>query len=344
MSSVPIKKQPISLIFLLSICLSMLFGTAANGIDTHHVSMGSSATRIEIPVRWAAPPHRPLGNVSTSWRVSPNNESVTLDHAHRTDANGLTWAVLNFHENACGTYLVTMWLPHLPPGWAIWQTRIVHWKSCPTVLSLSSSDPPSPPPVSKLVKLSDDNQVTRPGDSVTFTVEFRDPDGNPIPGADLNFIFYGDPDTASLDPETTTTDANGRAQTTFTLSADAEGEYTVEAYSSQNFGIYANFTVTVDTSLPKATRLEKISGSEQTGFTGEPLTNPFVVQVRDQYNDPLEGVTVTFRCHSRRRLVECHHFNNRPRRSGENYTHPRHRTRHQHRRGNRRRYLSNGGL
>ena len=272
----------------------MLFGTAANGIDTHHVSMGSAATRIEIPVRWAEPPNRPLANVSTSWRVSPNNGSVTLNHAHRTDANGLTWAELIYHENACGTYMVTMWLPHLPPGWAIWQTRIVHWKSCPTVLSLSSSDPPSPPPVSKLVKISADNQVTRPGDSVIFTVELQDPDGNPIPGADLNFIFYGDPDTAALDPETATTDANGRAQTTFTLAADAKGEYTVEAYSSADFGIYTNFTVTVDTSLPRATQLEKISGDNQIGFAGEPLMGPFVVQVHDQYNDLLEGATVTF--------------------------------------------------
>ena len=157
MSNTPIKKQPISLIFLLSICLSMLFGTAANGTDTHHVSMGSSATRIEIPVRWAAPPNRPLGDVSTSWRVSPNNGSVTLDHAHRTDANGLTWAVLTYHENACGTYIVTMWLPHLPPGWAIWQTRIVHWKSCPTGSSSGTSSPPPEP--RKLFIVSGDDQT-----------------------------------------------------------------------------------------------------------------------------------------------------------------------------------------
>ena len=147
---------------------------------------------------------------------------------------------------------------------------------------------------SKLVKISDDNQVTRPGDSVIFIVESQDSDGNPISGADLNFIFFGERDTASLDPETATTDANGRAQTTFTLSTNAKGEYTVEAYSSADFGVYTNFTITVDSSLPKATRLDKISGDNQTGFTGEPLTNPFVVQVRDQYNDSLEGAMVIF--------------------------------------------------
>ena len=257
----------------------MLFGTAANGSETDTTYCG------EFRASFA---HWYLGLVRTSWSVSPNNGSVRLEHPQKTDAWGWARFKLHFLANACGTYTVTMWVPNLP---TIYQDHIVYSESCPTA---PSSGTTSPPPVSELLKLSDDNQVTRPGDSVTFIVESQDSDGNPIPGADLNFIFFGDPDTASLDPETATTDANGRAQTTFTLSADAEGEYTVEAYSSQDFGVYTNFTVTVDASLPKATRLEKISGSAQTGFTGEPLPNPFVVQVRDQYNDPLEGVTVTF--------------------------------------------------
>ena len=278
MSSIPIKKQLIGFIFLLLICFPMPLDAT-----TVHVPSGWPGITVTAPVD-------PLrANATVRCSVSPTNGIATVSCPDVTNHLGNARVTVLFDENACGTYKVRVWIDTHPESFT--EITIVHSESCPTA---PSSGTTSPPPSSELVKLSDDNQVTRPDDSVTFIVELQDSDGNPIPGADLNFIFFGDPDTASLDPETATTDANGRAQTTFTLSADAEGEYIVEAYSSQDFGVYVNFTVTVDTSLPKATRLEKISGDNQTGFAGEPLMNPFVVQVRDQYNDPLEGVTVTF--------------------------------------------------
>ena len=55
-----------------------------------------------------------------------------------------------------------------------------------------------------------------------------------------------------------------------------------------------DFTVSVDTSPRTATRLAKISGDDQSGFTGAALVNPFVVEVRDQFDDPLAGAAVTF--------------------------------------------------
>ena len=42
------------------------------------------------------------------------------------------------------------------------------------------------------------------------------------------------------------------------------------------------------------TTLAAISGDNQNGLTGEALLNPFVVEVRDQYDAAMEGVTVTF--------------------------------------------------
>ena len=75
----------------------------------------------------------------------------------------------------------------------------------------------------------------------------------------------------------------------------------LEAYNSEDFGVYISFTITVDTSPPKVTGLKKISGDNQTGFTGEPLANPFVVQVRDQFDDPLEGTIGDLYAHNRRR-------------------------------------------
>ena len=42
------------------------------------------------------------------------------------------------------------------------------------------------------------------------------------------------------------------------------------------------------------TTLAAVSGDNQNGLTGETLLNPFVVEVRDQYDAAMEGVTVTF--------------------------------------------------
>ena len=291
MSGTPIKKQPVRLIFLLSICLSMLFGTAANGIDTHHVSMGSSATRIEIPVRWAEPPNRPLADVSTSWRVSPNNGSVMLDHAHRTDANGLTWAELIYHENACGTYIVTMWLPHLPPGWAIWQTRIVHWKSCPTG---SSSEATSPPEPMKLFIVSGYDQTGIVGEPLAepFVVRVRDrnQDNKPLEGVQVTFtVLTGG---GSLSTTTAITDIRGLAETTLTL-GNEPGTNTVEV-RAEGISKVVTFSAEATLSSPTPTNLSIISGDNQEGLTGEALTNPLVTEVRDQHGASMAGVTVTF--------------------------------------------------
>jgi len=159
----------------------------------------------------------------------------------------------------------------------------------------SSGETTAPPPSPQLVKLSDTNQVTRPEDSVVLSVEFQDLDGNPMSDVELVFlILSGDRSHASLTPTRAMTDADGRAQTTLTFSADATGEYVIDVHRSDNPDVYTEFTVTVDPLLPKATRLEKFSGDNQTGLTGGVWAAPFVVEVRDQYDDPLAGATVTF--------------------------------------------------
>ena len=53
-------------------------------------------------------------------------------------------------------------------------------------------------------------------------------------------------------------------------------------------------SITVERSPPEPTTLEYVSGDNQRGLTGETLIQPFVVKVHDQYDDPMEGVTVTF--------------------------------------------------
>ena len=156
-----------------------------------------------------------------------------------------------------------------------------------------STGPPPPEP-SKLVEISDDDLRAAPGDSLTFVVELQDLDGNPKPKVEVRFVLFTSDTTGTLDPDTAKTDANGRAQTTLQLPDDAVGTYEVEAFRDDGFGVYVSFTVTVDTSPPRATRLMKISNDNQSGFAGEALANPFIVEIRDQFDDPLEGVTVAF--------------------------------------------------
>ena len=246
----------------------------------------SITVRFQITVNGAPSPNEPL-----SFSLSPDDGTAYLAlFTSSTDANGEAMFILSFRENASGTYKVTARLDRFS-NLAFVFNIIYSETSGPTVVSSTTTPPPEP---SKLIKISDDEQLAAPGDSVTLIVELQDLDGNPKSGVDLNFVLFGDADTGSLSPETGKTDANGRAQTTLTLGTDAEGEYTVEAYNSDDFGVYVDFTVSVDTSPPTPTTLSIVSGDNQSGFTGAVLANPFVVEVRDQFDDPISSVTVTF--------------------------------------------------
>ena len=46
--------------------------------------------------------------------------------------------------------------------------------------------------------------------------------------------------------------------------------------------------------LPRARTVTKVSGDDQEGTTGGLLANPFIVEVRDQYGEPISGARVTF--------------------------------------------------
>ena len=316
----PVTKQLIGFIFLLLICPSMPLG-ASDG-SNYYVPSGASEASGSFRLVWEGTSH-PIRNKSLTWSLSPNNGTATLSGSSGTDNDGRASFTLFFNANACGTYTIKIRLSGDPRPSSFDSFSITYGESCPTVpsssitssssngetadsntspptvpssgTSSSSSGTTSPPPTSKLVKISHDNQVTTPGDSLIFIVELRDSDGSPIPDVDLNFfIFSGDKSRASLSPVTAMTDSNGRAQTTLSFGIDAAGIYIVEAYRNDKSTVYTVFTVTVDPLLRKATRLEKIFGDNQTGLTGDVLANPFVVKVRDQYNTPLTGTTVTF--------------------------------------------------
>ena len=121
-----------------------------------------------------------------------------------------------------------------------------------------------------------------------LVVEVRDQIGNSISGVTVNFVVtIGD---GILSAATGITDSNGQAQVTFTFGMGI-GTNTVRA-TVQGVSSAVEFTATA--SAQTATSLNIISGAGQAGASFDTLANPFVVEVRDQIDNPISGVTVNF--------------------------------------------------
>ena len=143
-----------------------------------------------------------------------------------------------------------------------------------------------------LLKISGDNQRHLPGEILTnpFVVEAQDENGSPFVGVSVTFTVIEGGGTLSI--HTTPTDAHGRGQSRLTLGPDF-GTNTVQV-SAVGIDAIAVFSAEAALSLPVPTTLSIVSGDNQNGLTGETLMQPFVVEAHDQYDDPIEGVTVNF--------------------------------------------------
>ena len=158
-----------------------------------------------------------------------------------------------------------------------------------------------PPPIpTSLEGISGNNQTDLTGERLMnpFVVEVRDQYDDPMEGVTVAFVVSAG--SGSLSHTSTITDANGLAQSTLTLGIDP-GTNTVEV-SVEGIAETATFNAEASLPPPMPTALEGVSGNNQTDLTGERLMNPFVVEVRDQYDDPMEGVTVSLCCQCRRWL------------------------------------------
>ena len=139
-----------------------------------------------------------------------------------------------------------------------------------------------------LTKLSGDNQKGLPDSTLAepFVVSVLDQNGDPFPGATITFeVTAGG---GSLSTTTVTTDAEGLAAATLNLGNDP-GRNTVTARVAELKPVIFGATAQ---SVP--TSLTKVSGDKQEGPAGAALSEPLVVVVRDQINNPFEGALVTF--------------------------------------------------
>ena len=143
-----------------------------------------------------------------------------------------------------------------------------------------------------LLKISGDNQAGASGTVLSdpFVVEIQDQNGSTLAGISVTFTVVAGGGTLTV--RNTTTDANGKAQSLLTLGPNLETN-TVEV-SVEGISQTVIFRAEVTPPPPIPTTLKYVSGDNQSGLTGETLMQPFVVEIHDQYDDPMEGVTLTF--------------------------------------------------
>ena len=152
--------------------------------------------------------------------------------------------------------------------------------------------PKLPPREMRLLIISGHDQTGVIGETLPnpFAVRVRDPDNIPLEGVTVTFTVTAGGGTLST--TTTVTDTKGRAESTLTLGSEP-GTNTVEV-RAQGISQTRIFRAEATLPPPVPTALSIASGDNQTGFTGELLMSPFVVEVHDQRGNPMGGVTVTF--------------------------------------------------
>ena len=138
------------------------------------------------------------------------------------------------------------------------------------------------------LKVSGDGQTGVAGAQLAnpFGVEVRNQYDNRLPDVPVTFTVTAGGGTLST--TSTTTDKNGRAQSTLTL-GQQPGTNTVTVTVA---GLEPVTFTSTGQAVPKT--LTKVSGDGQQGVAGAQLANPFVVEVRDQNGVAFADAAVTF--------------------------------------------------
>ncbi len=207
----------------------------------------------------------PLAGAEVTFAVTAGGGTLSIE-ATTTDADGRAAATLTLGSQA-GTNTVQASVGGLEPV---------------TFTATGTAVPRT------LDKPSGDEQVGEAGAALRedFVVEVRDQNGAALSGVVVTFAVITGGGTLSV--TTATTDAEGRAATTLTLGR-SPGTNTVEASVAGLEPV--TFTVT-GLAVPRA--VTKLPGYEMEGPAGTALSEPFVVEVRDQNGQPLAGVHVAF--------------------------------------------------
>ena len=159
----------------------------------------------------------------------------------------------------------------------------------------NSTEPRGDIPAS-LQKVSGDEQEGTVGQLLEdpLVVRVLDDDGDPVSGVLVSFAITSGG--GSLSASSGVTNASGNVEVRWTLGTSTLTEPRVEARvaDSETGESIAHTTFTAVPLPGAAASLHKAEGDAQPATVGEPVPTIPVVLVRDQYGNPVPGVTVTF--------------------------------------------------
>ena len=210
---------------------------------------------------------KPLPGVEVTFSVTSGGGALSATSV-TTDSNGRAESILTLGPNP-GRNTVTVSVTGIQEQ----QTFTVEGIRIPETLDIVSGN----------------DQEGLPGAALEnpFVVEVRDQSDKPLPGIQVTFSVSSGG--GALSATSVTTDSDGRAESTLTLGPNP-GANTVTVSVT---GIQAQQTFNAEgIRIPET--LDIVSGNDQEGLPGAALENPFVVEVRDRFDNPFSGAQVTF--------------------------------------------------
>jgi hypothetical protein len=158
-----------------------------------------------------------------------------------------------------------------------------------TAACSSSDDANDNTIISGLVVLSGNGQtgVIGLGLAAPLVVKVTDTNGDPMAGVAITFTTSSG---GTLSATSATTDANGDAQTYYTLGL-VSGAQTVTASAA---GLSTPVTFTVSAAVATNPGIAIVSGNNQTVAAGTQLPLPLIIKVTDNGGTPLPGMVVTW--------------------------------------------------
>ena len=173
--------------------------------------------------------------------------------------------------------------PAVAPDYFAGYYAVAYWQSGRIPFTVA-------PGVPGLITVSSGSgQNINPGQSsAPLVVKVTDASGvNPISGALVKWTVTPT-GSATLNPSSSTTNAQGQTSTTVTLASNATGTITIRATTGN-----LSTTLTVITNVT-LTGLQKVSGDAQTAPAGQPFSQPLIVQVNASNGQPAVGQAVNF--------------------------------------------------
>src|SRR5205807_2092802 len=215
----------------------------------------------------------PVAQVAVTFAVAPGNGTIT--GASQT-------------TNASGAATVGSWTLSATAGANTLTARSGSLSGSPVTFTATGTAGPS----ATMAKSSGDNLTGQVATRLQtpHVVLVSDANGNPVAG--VTVAWAAGSGGGSVDPATSTTDANGHAQTFRTLGI-LIGTQTTTA-TATIAGKDTTVTFSISATAAGASQMTRAGGDGQTGTVGTALPTQLSVRVTDQFNNPVAQVAVAF--------------------------------------------------